>query len=377
MITTLPRPAAAALIGLGVWASALLPASVESKGVSTTITSIDSGARITFAPEDTFRLSSPTAATPSSPRYWDEDVSPAVLDAPPAAHGPAFAVKDVYWPSLAAYHRLPGWDANPTQYAIARFYPQQGVVALDGPMGNAFWFELDLARDRLLQRYLTLLDEGIREPTFLDVLRVAHEVRGESIRVDLRVDGQHLVLEGEQARRFWPAFVSMAPRADLVPGDFGEAGAGSSGFHPWAGGYWPVHRDQDVRIEFSFPGERQIEYTLLRPEGVAVRAILGWPSWPAFEAGDDLLALVDGWLGEASINHRAAPDAETQSQSSAVSEAPRPDPLVARPLVEAPSSPGHTLAQVAGGTTTVILAVFVAVFVAVAWLRRRGRPSSP
>ncbi|MDA0352520.1 MAG: hypothetical protein O3A10_09980 [Chloroflexi bacterium] len=227
--------------------------------------------------------------------------------------------------------------------------------------GDQFWFQLDSGRNAFLQRYVVLLAQGFTDPSFFDVLQVARETRRERVDVRLRVDVQMTLLHADQADWFWPEFLSATPRAELVPADF-EGGEGTH-FGQWQGGYWPVYRDQDVRIELTLPEGRRVEYTLFRPEAFLARAPEGWPSWPAWNAPPELLSVIDELVGPPRVNHRAAPE---------------PDVLTIRisPLVRTESEPlppqSTALASVEIARGAILTAILISTAVGLLVTRRRA-----
>lgn len=349
---------AAATLLLGLPASS--PA--EAKYTATTIRSLDTNEVVTVASEDVARLHSTYGLSPGH--------TPQPIPQPPMPLGPAFQVVDWYWDTLARHYKLPNTDGDVAVYSVATYYPDIRVVQLTSD-GQQSWFELDSGRDALLRRYIALLDEGVTEPTFFDVLRAARDIRGEHIDVRLRVDGQMIVLTEESADRFWPAFLSVSPRPDLLPADF-EGGSGTH-FATWRNAYWPVHRDQDIRIELTLPEGRRIEYTLFRPEHYLVRAKEGWPSWPAFDASEDLLNVVEDLVGPPRINHRVPAEVNERAiASDQTLTASRPIPQLASEPATASASPPSATAV--ARTTTLALALLL-LGGAAAVASFRGRPT--
>jgi hypothetical protein len=333
----------------------------EAKYTPTTIRSLATNEVVTVASEDVARLHSTYGSLPGA--------IPRPIAAPTTFLGPAFQVVDGYWDTLARHYKLPNTDGDVPIYPVATYYPDIRVIQLTSD-GQQSWFELDAGRDSLLRRYIVLLDEGITEPTFFDVLRVARDIRGEHVEVKLRVDGQLAVLSADDADRFWPAFLSSRPRPDLFTTDF-EGGSGIS-FARWRNAYWPVHRDQDVRIELTLPEGRSIEYTLFRPERYLVRAREGRSVWPAFDVSDKLLVAIEDLVGPPRINHRVPAEwNERALASDQMLAAPRPMPQL---TPDSPAASDSTPSAVAvARTTTLALTLLLLGGGAIAASRRTHR----
>jgi hypothetical protein len=337
---------ALALLAAALLLAAASPA--EAKYTPTTIRSLATNEVVTVASEDVARLHSTYGSLPGA--------IPRPIAAPTTFLGPAFQVVDWYWDTLARHYKLPNTDGDVPIYSVATYYPDIRVIQLTSD-GEAFWFELDSGRDALLRRYIALLDEGITEPTFLDVLRVALDMRAESIDVKFRLDGPLVPLSEDETDRFWAALFASTPRPDLLPADFGASNA--THFAPWRNAYWPLHYEQDIRIRLTLPEGRTIQYTLLRPERLLVRAKEGHPSWRAFDVSEDLFDIIEDLVGPVLVNHRAPSEVERPpaANSDQVLAAPRSPPrLISEPPQTSPETPSTTAVA---RTTTLALTLLL------------------
>ncbi len=199
---------------------------------------------------------------PDSQALWQLGVGPQPIAGPPASLGSGITIRSGYWAVLRQCGaHVTGCETDFTATGV--YYPSQGVIAVDGEHGAA-WFRADASRRALLDRYASLLALGALPsdaPTELEVLVAARWRLHQEVSV--AVDAHPIA--GADASDFWRFAGLMAQPAADVPASDIDAPA-----------------EHYTAVVLRLPEGRAVEYTYSRAHNALFLWQHGWPSYPSY-----------------------------------------------------------------------------------------------
>lgn len=211
----------------------------------------------------------------------------------------------------------------PYDALLGRYYPSEGLVAVDATSGQR-WFALDGPRRDVLDLYIRLARTGQveRDPSWIGAHLAAWRLLDEPMPFAVEIGADRLV--AVEAEQFW-TLLAASEEGEVRPSEFD---ADASHFGPWAGFVWPVEAARGVEVRLCSEFNECESWRFLGERRFLTELIRGWPSWPGFEVSAELQQFIEA---------RATPPAAQGPVAAEVTAlmAPHPSaPVPASPQAE-------------------------------------------